>query len=95
MKFKIKIEKEVVATTLKVRGKIRCSCSYTLTDDQGLEIIEVGDDYIPRWLSDAMARGGDGEHLFFDIDLATGQIKNWQKPTDREVESWVKELQGG
>lgn len=92
MKFKIKVEKEVEASTLQVRGKVSDRCSYTLTDQKGLEIVEH-DGYCPIWLAHAMGQDGDGDHLFFDINLMTGQIVGWKQPSDADLQEWVDNIQ--
>lgn len=94
MRFKVRIEKEVEATVLQVRGKVSDACTYTLTDDKGLEIVEH-DGYIPSWLSRSMQCDGDSDHLFFDVDLKTGQIIGWKPPSDHEIQVWVRGIQDG
>lgn len=93
MKFKVKIEKEVEAAVLRIRGKVSDSCDYTLADAKGIEIAEH-DGYVPDWLETSMnqdASGGD--YLWFDIDIKTGQIIGWKPPSSAALQRWVAELE--
>lgn len=30
-----------------------------------------------------------GDYLILEIDLDTGQIKNWKAPTAKQIEEWI------
>jgi hypothetical protein len=46
------------------------------------------DGYVPS----IMPGDNDGDYVMMDIDLATGQITNWKKPTEAEIKAFKKKL---
>lgn len=78
---------EVEAKTLKIYSKICDQFSGTLNDADGEIIAEWDCDYVPRFLPE---RHYGGDYLILDIDLETGQILNWKKPTREDLELYVK-----
>lgn len=84
MKISVNEKRQVEATAIKVYAKPCDSGSYELVGPAG-ESIHEHDGYVPRFFP------GDhfGDYLILDIDLATGQIKNWKPPTQKQLEAFV------
>ena len=71
--------------TIEIVAKCRdCFCISAHAAD-GSEVIE-GDGYVP----DFMPGQHHGDYVELTIDVATGQIVNWEVPTDREI---VRDIQ--
>lgn len=72
---------EVEAKTLAIHIKIRDEFGARLLDQDGEEIYEWDDTYVPGFMP------GDhcGDYLILDIDIETGQITNWRKPTPEQL----------
>ena len=84
MNLKIKKEVVVEAKTLKIHAKCSDCCSAELLDQDGATIHET-DGYVPGFMP------GDhyGDYVIIDIDIDTGMIKNWKKPTVEDLEGWI------
>jgi len=80
----MKIPKQVVETvearSIQIHAKLRDSGHYTLMPEEGKQIAVLDGGYVPSWLPD-----GGGDYLELDIDLETGQILNWKKPSPEAV----------
>lgn len=74
------------ATTLTISAK--CSDSFTalLKNEEGATLAEY-DGYVPKF----MPGEHFGDYVELDIELATGKILNWKKPTQVQL----KETFGG
>lgn len=46
------------------------------------------DGYVPTWFPE---EGGHGDYLDFIIDIETGQILNWKKPSFEELSDFINE----
>lgn len=77
---------EVEAKTLKIYSKICDQFTGTLEDSDGEVIAEWDNDYVPSFLPEQHY----GDYLILDIDLETGQILNWKKPTREDLERYIK-----
>ncbi len=80
---------QVEAKTLKIHLKICDEFSAQIADQDGNIIGEQEDVYVP----DFMPGEHSGDYLILDIDLDTGQITNWKKPTTEQIEAFL--LEGG
>jgi hypothetical protein len=89
MKIGIKKTVEVEAKVLKIHAKCSDCCSATLVDQDGKTITE-NDGYVP----DFMPGDHYGDYVILDIDLETGQILNWKKPSLEDVQSFVRKCEG-
>lgn len=78
-------EVEVQATTVSINAKCSDLCVTVLLDKDGTEIFEH-DGYVP----DFMPGDHYGDYVQLDIDLETGQIKNWKAPTAAQLEEWIE-----
>jgi len=66
--------------TLKVCGKTSDRCSINFLDENGKSVGER-DGYVPNFFPEQHY----GDYIELDIDVATGQILNWKKPTQKEL----------
>ena len=79
------------ATTVTISAKCSDLCYVELKDAKGTVIAEH-DGYVP----DFMPGEHYGDYVMLDIDLATGRILNWKKPTAKSLEqptsnsTWVE-----
>ena len=32
-----------------------------------------------------------GDYIYLDIDIETGQITNWEKPTVEQLQTWINQ----
>jgi hypothetical protein len=84
MKIKIKASVEKEAKTLKLHLKPVDSFYASLVSADGEELKDY-EGYVP----DFMPGKHYGDYLYLDIDLETGQITNWVKPTAEQLEKFV------
>lgn len=82
---------QVDAKTLSIYMKVCDSFSATLIDADGQTIAEQDRDYVPSF----MPGEHYGDYLILEIDIDTGQIKNWKRPTEEQLSEWVEKLTGG
>ena len=85
MKIGIKKEVEVEAKTLKMHLKVSDRFSASLHDQDGNEIHEQEDGYVP----DFMPGEHYGDYVILDIDIDTGKIINWSPPTAEQIQSFI------
>ena len=84
VKLNKKVEVQVEASTVEIYAKVS-DCGFYTLKDQNEEVIHQHDGYVPAWVP-----GDYGDYLSFRIDLETGQILNWRKPTTEELENWIE-----
>ena len=84
--MEINIEKKVKvnAKTLVVCGKTSDCCTVQLLDQDGA-ILKDHDGYVPSGLGI-----GSGDYIELNVDLDTGQILNWKKPSSERVEEFIR-----
>lgn len=75
---------KVNAKTLVVTAKVRDSGAYILTDQDGA-VISDQDGYVPGFFPGEHY----GDYLMLHIDMDTGVITNWKKPSAEDVQEWV------
>lgn len=85
MKIGIKKEVMVEAKTLKIYTKVTDRFCATLYDQDGEEIHGQEDGYVPNF----MPGRHYGDYIILDIDIDTGQIKNWKQPTEEEINDFI------
>lgn len=81
----LKKEVEVQARTLSIFCKVCDNFTASLIDSNGETIHDQEQGYVPGF----MPGKHFGDYLILEIDLDTGQIKNWVKPTARQIEDWI------
>ena len=81
-----KFEKvKVNVKTLKIHLKVRDRFTASLESSTGTEIFDQDDGYVPNFMP------GDhyGDYVILDIDIDTGQITNWKKPSAEDIQEWI------
>ncbi|WP_449103777.1 hypothetical protein [Pseudomonas veronii] len=76
---------QVDVTELRTYMKVRDQVCATLHDAQGEEVA-VYTGYVP----DFFPGEHYGDYLMLNIDLETGQIKNWKKPVAADIEKMIE-----
>lgn len=84
MGIKIGMQKtvEVEAKYITIFIKACDTGSYKLLDGDHGEIAERSDDYVPN----RIIPGEHGDYIDLKINLETGQIVNWEKPTAEDIQ---------
>ena len=77
---------KVNAKTLRIHCKVSNRFTYAIDDEQGEEIHCQDDGYVP----DFMPGEHYGDYVILDIDLDTGMVTNWTKPTAAQIEAAIK-----
>ena len=77
---------KVNAKTLRIHCKVSDRFTYSIDDAQGEEIHRQEDGYVP----DFMPGKHYGDYVILDIDLDTGMVTNWMKPTAAQIEAAIK-----
>jgi hypothetical protein len=85
MKIGIKKEVEVEAKTLNICAKCCDMCSASLHDQNGDQIGDEWDNYVPKGLGI-----GSGDYIEFEVNLDTGQILNWEVPEKEAIEDFLE-----
>ncbi len=76
---------EVEAKILKLHLKVCDMFCATLCDQDGEEIFEQDDGYVPEF----MPEQHHGDYVMLNIDIETGQITNWIKPSEADLQKWI------
>ena len=84
MKFGMKVQKEVDAKVLELHAKVADSESYTLKDADGT-VLKEHNSYVP----DFFPGKHYGDYIELNIDIDTGQILNWVKPSPAQLKAFV------
>jgi len=74
-----------MSKTLQICCKVSDRFSATLKEDG--KILKDYDGYVPSFMP------GDhyGDYIQLEIDINTGQILNWKKPTEEQIEEFIGE----
>jgi hypothetical protein len=77
---------------MKLRICAKCSDMFSahLVDDDGKAKGENYDGYVPGWMPGLHY----GDYVQLDIDVATGEILDWKKPTMEELAETFKFKRG-
>ena len=75
---------KVNAKTLRIHMKVRDQFEADLKDADG-EVLKEYEGYVP----DFMPEQHYGDYLILDIDIDTGQITNWVKPSAEQIEEFI------
>lgn len=75
---------EVDAKTLKIHLKVSDQFTANLVDSDGECLVEH-DGYVPSF----MPGEHYGDYVILDIDIDTGMITNWKKPTVEAIEKFI------
>lgn len=77
---------KVRAKELRIFCKVCDEFTASLHDDDGAIICDQGDGYVPGF----MPGEHYGDYLILNIDIETGQVTNWEKPTSAELQEWIE-----
>jgi len=72
-------------TVLSICAKCSDKFAATLTDEKGVELKDH-DGYVPSFFPEQHY----GDYVELDIDVNTGQILNWKKPTKKQIAEFIK-----
>ena len=78
-----KVNAKILKMFLKVSDRF---CSQLLSDT-GKVLVDQEEGYVP----DFMPGSHFGDYVYLDIDIDTGQIVNWEKPTVAKLEQWIED----
>ena len=87
MKIGIMKSVEVEAKTLKIHLKVCDQFCAELVDQDGQQICIKDDIYVP----DFMPGEHYGDYVMLDIDIDSGQVVNWQKPTEDQLNTFIND----
>ena len=73
--------------TLKLHLKVTDRFTASLESSEGKELYSQDDGYVPDFMPDQHY----GDYVILDIDLDTGQITNWKKPSAEQIENFMKD----
>lgn len=93
MKINTKKQVEVDAKILSLDIKVRDEFAGTIVSSNDEILCDKQYGYVPDFMphNGLGAKGGSnmGDYLILDIDLDTGQILNWVKPTPDQIEKFI------
>jgi len=84
MEININEKKIVNAKKLCVHLKVSDCFDAILEDEDGNELKDYSD-YVPNF----MPGQHFGDYVILDIDIDTGQITNWEKPSKKQIEDFI------
>ena len=76
---------KVNAKTLKIHVKCADRFSYSINDQDGVELFCQDDGYVPSF----MPGPHYGDYIILDIDLDSGLVTNWKKPDAELIEEAI------
>jgi hypothetical protein len=85
MKLNMKKVVEIEATEIRLYCKVCDNFTAHITDQDGKEIGGQDEGYVPDFFPDKHY----GDYLILNINLETGLITNWVKPTREEIEKFI------
>jgi hypothetical protein len=77
---------KVNVKTLKIHCKVSDRFTASLVSASGTVVHEQDDGYVPGF----MPGPHYGDYIVLDIDIDTGMVTNWEKPTANEIQEWIK-----
>lgn len=77
---------QIDVKTLEIHCKVTDRFQYALKDADGAEIFSQDDGYVPSF----MPGQHYGDYIILNIDLDTGMVTNWRKPTAEQIEAAIK-----
>ena len=81
MEIKTLVEKVVNVKSVTVSARVRDSGCYAYKNSNGEAIKCIEDSYVPDFFPTEHC----GDYLHLEIDLETGQILNWKKPSEEQL----------
>ena len=71
---------------ISISAKCSDLCYASLWDEQGNQLGEDHDGYVPKW----MPGEHYGDYVMLDIDLETGRIVDWKVPSQDDLQKTFK-----
>lgn len=90
MSIEFKSSKPVMAhaKTIYVNLKVTDRFNGEIRDENGNGLIDIEESYVP----DFFPENHYGDYVELLIDLETGMILNWEKPTSEQIEALQNEI---
>jgi len=85
MELTITKPQTITAKTLKIHLKVCDGFSAELISDKGESIYDQTDGYVPGF----MPGEHYGDYVILDIDIDSGVVTNWKKPTAQSIQEWI------
>lgn len=86
IELKAMVEQKIKVSTVSVHVKVCDRGNYEFKSPTGTTLKSINEDYVPDFFPDDHY----GDYLILDIDLSTGQITNWNKPTESQLKEIFK-----
>ena len=87
MEVQVSFKKEVNVNRIKTCIKVCDRFTADVLDETGNTVRSIEDEYVP----DCFPGQHYGDYLELDIDIETGQILNWKKPTPEQLSQLLGE----
>lgn len=84
MEIEVNTKKKVNITRIKTHIKVCDRFTASVYDESGNEVLDY-DGYVPDFFPEQHF----GDYLYLDIDLETGQILNWKKPSASQISALI------
>jgi hypothetical protein len=81
---------KVQAKELRIYCKVCDNFTASLHDQEGVTICTQVDGYVPGF----MPGKHYGDYIILNIDIETGMVTNWVRPSAMEIAEWVSTLKG-
>ncbi|GKV75566.1 hypothetical protein PEC106568_07400 [Pectobacterium carotovorum subsp. carotovorum] len=87
MKTQLGVKHDIDVKVIKTCIKVRDSFTASVIDAEGNVIRDMDNEYVPNLFP------GDhyGDYLMLEIDIETGQILNWKKPSQQNLSLLIGE----
>lgn len=85
MELAVKKEVKVQAKTISIYTKVTDRFCANIIDQDGDVIFDQDDGYVWGF----MPGEHYGDYIILDIDIDTGQIKNWKPPSAQEIQDLI------
>lgn len=76
---------QVDVKTMEICCKVSDRFTYALKDADGVQVFDQDDGYVP----DFMPGRHHGDYIILTIDIDTGMVTNWEKPTAEQLEEAI------
>ena len=86
MQKTVQVEPKMLSICTKVSDRFTCQ----INDQDGKIIADQDDGYVP----DFMPGEHYGDYIILEIELDTGIVKNWVRPTAEQIEEFIKRTKG-
>lgn len=90
--MEINITKPVQVEAKELRMFVKCCDRFTagIFDQFGEEIASQDDGYVPDFMPDDHY----GDYIILNIDIDTGFVTNWKKPSAEQIQEFIAKCNG-